>query len=85
MFEPQSDHERLLQYRCRRGLKELDVMIQPFLEDHYRSLTEPQKADFYTLMHQEDPDLLDWFLRYKKPADPAVEAIVEVFLQRLGR
>lgn len=85
MFEPMNDAERLLQYRCRRGLKELDVIIQPFLHEHFRSLSAKEQALFATLMAQEDMDLLDWFLHQTKPADPELEQLVETILERLAR
>lgn len=85
MFEPENDQERVLQWRCRRGLKELDIMIQPFLNEHYRSLSAPEQAAFARLMQAEDMDLLDWFLRHAKPADAELERAVETFLERLER
>jgi antitoxin CptB len=84
MFEPRTDQERLLQWRCRRGLKELDVLIQPFLDDGYRELDEAQQAAFARLMTHEDPDLLDWFLRQSKPDDPELEQLVERIRHRMA-
>lgn len=85
MFEPQNDQERVLQWRCRRGLKELDVIIQPFLADGYRELDPAAQAAFTRLMACEDPDLLDWFLRQSTPADPELEQLVEHIRQRVAR
>lgn len=84
MFEPRNDQERILQWRCRRGLKELDVMIQPFLSDGYRDLDSAQQAAFVRLMACEDPDLLDWFLRQSRPEDPELEQLVELIRQRVA-
>jgi len=85
MFEPQNDQERLLQWRCRRGLKELDVIIQPFLADHFRELDEAGQAAFTRLMACEDMDLLDWFMHQATPADPELEQLVERIHRALAR
>ena len=84
MFEPRNDQERILQSRCRRGLKELDMIIQPFLAQGYHALSEAQQAAFVRLMACEDPDLLDWFMRQSKPDDPELEQIVEHIRERMA-
>ena len=84
MFEPQDDQESLLQWRCRRGLKELDVLIQPFLHESFRGLSVAQKAAFTRLMACEDMDLLDWLLHQATPTDPELEQLVEHIRNRVA-
>ena len=84
MFEPQDDQERLLQWRCRRGLKELDVLIQPFLHNAFRGLSVSEKAAFTRLMACEDMDLLDWLLHQATPIDPELEQLVERIRNRVA-
>lgn len=81
MFEPQNDQERVLQWRCRRGLKELDVLIQPFLDNCYRDLSPEDKALFTELMACEDMDLFDWVMRQAKPPRPELERLVDMIVQ----
>lgn len=80
-----TDDERRLIWRCRRGLKELDVIIGPFVEEHYQGLDAASRARFARLMECEDMDLFNWFLRQSQPADPELEQMVEYILGTLAR
>lgn len=77
--------ERRLQWHCRRGLKELDVILGPFMDEHYRQLEPLDKALFIRLVDNEDMDLFNWFMRQAKPADPELERMIELILARLAR
>lgn len=80
-----TDQERRLQWRCRRGLKELDVIMGPFMDEHYRELTPDDKVLFARLVDCEDMDLFNWFMRQDKPADPELERMIDLILVRLAR
>lgn len=77
--------ERRLQWHCRRGLKELDVILSPFMDEHYRQLAPIDKALFIRLVDNEDMDLFNWFMRQTKPADAELERMIELILTRLAR
>lgn len=77
--------ERKLQWHCRRGLKELDVILGPFFEQHYLSLPAADKAGFRRLIDCEDMDLFNWFMRQDAPSDPELERMIDLVLARLGR
>lgn len=55
-----SDQEKLLYWRCRRGMRELDLMLLPFFESCYKTLPVQQQADFAKLLEQTDQDLYQW-------------------------
>lgn len=77
--------ERKLQWHCRRGLKELDVILGPFFEQHYLSLAADDKAVFSRLVDCEDMDLFNWFMGQDSPSDPELERMIGLILARLGR
>ncbi|MDI1301036.1 MAG: succinate dehydrogenase assembly factor 2 [bacterium] len=77
--------ERRLQWHCRRGLKELDMILGPFMDEHYRQLEPLDKALFMRLVDNEDVDLFNWFMRQGTPADPELERMIELILARLAR
>ncbi len=52
-------------WRCRRGLWELDVILQNFYTQHYHSLSNKEKIDFQWLLLQTDP-YLQKILVYKE-------------------
>ncbi len=62
-------HPGRLAWRCRRGLKELDVLILPFFEQHFSALGPEQQQIFSRFLAEEDVDLLDWLVN-NLPAPP---------------
>ena len=60
-----------LRWRCRRGLKELDVMLERFLAGKFLELSEQDKSHFDKLLSESDMDLLEWVLGKSEP--PSLE------------
>lgn len=56
-----------LRWRCRRGVKELDVLMERFVAAHLPRLAPPQVAILDRLLDASDPDLMDWILE-RQPA-----------------
>ena len=71
-----------LKWATRRGMLELDLILLPFLENHYESLEEQDKAKFQQLLACQDPELFDWFMGKAMPEDPDLKDIVKIVLQR---
>lgn len=57
-----------LQWRCRRGTKELDVVLNRFLEKHYDALSNLELQQFDELLNSQDTILWYW-LSGQKEAD----------------
>lgn len=67
-----------MRWRCRRGLLELDLVLVPFVDKHYASLSEAQKVDFDVLLDLPDNILWDK-ITGKEPADHAAqESLLEL-------
>jgi len=60
-----------LRWQCRRGMLELDLLLQGFLDAGYTDLTEQQQEQFVQMLDFEDQLLLDWLMGYVVPADGA--------------
>lgn len=71
-----ADQSRL-QWRCRRGMLELDLLLQDFLATYYSHLSESQLAAFEELLTYSDPMLLEILLGKKRTADQSVARIIE--------
>ena len=56
------DHERLkkLKWLCRRGMKELDILLEQFLADHETALNRGEWSELEQLLSTEDDVLWDW-------------------------
>lgn len=56
-------------WRCRRGIREMDLLLQRFIEQRYDGLSADEKATFATLLEQPDLDIMDWLMgRIAPPA-----------------
>jgi antitoxin CptB len=65
-----------VRWACRRGMLELDVLFQPFVEKHYEALSDADKATFVRLLECEDPELFAWFMGHEICQDPELAAMV---------
>ena len=74
--------EARLRWRCRRGMKELDVLLARWLDRRWPVADEAQRRDFAWLLEQADPDLADWLIGGARPADPARAALVDEIVRR---
>ena len=59
------DERKRLKWMCRRGTKELDVLMTTYLQDSYDTATDAEKAGFFALLQLEDTELYDLFLGLK--------------------
>ena len=67
-----SEAERAAYHRVlwhsRRGMLELDILLEGFVRHRYLELSAPQQALYRQLLACEDQQLFDWFLK-KRPVD----------------
>ena len=66
-----------IRWRCRRGLLELDIVLQRFLERRFEGLGAAERRLFDELLDAPDNDLLDMALGRAEPA-PRYRAVVEM-------
>lgn len=68
-----------VRWRCRRGLLELDIVLDRFVDRHYACLNEAQRAAFDLLLDMPDPTLWD-MIANTRPLSPQNErcAVLEL-------
>jgi succinate dehydrogenase flavin-adding protein (antitoxin of CptAB toxin-antitoxin module) len=66
-----------VRWRCRRGLLELDLILQGFLEKRYPHLDADQRRLFDELLEEADNDLLDLAMGRCEP-QPRYRMMVEM-------
>ena len=71
----ENDHQRM-RWASRRGMLELDLVLAPYVEEVYGTLSEEDRACYQRLMECEDQDLYAWFLGREEPGDPALAGLV---------
>ena len=69
-----------MRWASRRGMLELDLVLEPFVTARYAGLSERDRLRFQELMRCEDQDLFGWFLRREQPEDEELAAIVNQVL-----
>jgi antitoxin CptB len=66
-----------LTWQCRRGMRELDVLLRGFLERRFDGLDAHERDSFVRLLDYPDAVLLEWLMGRMVPADKEVAAIVQ--------
>ena len=62
-------------WKSRRGLKELDLILLPFVENHFLELNEIEKQSFIELLKNEDVELMDWLINLTSPPKSMLKII----------
>ncbi len=65
-----------LQWRCRRGMLELDLLLLPFVENVYDSLSAEDKHKFHLLLDLQDQELLECLMLQTPPQDNNLNDII---------
>jgi antitoxin CptB len=68
---------RRLRWRCRRGLLEVDLLLQRFARDRLEALSAEEAAVLAGLLERPDAELLEWLLGRERPEDPQVADVVD--------
>ncbi len=73
---PDDEVVRRLRWRCRRGTKELDLLLLRYLERVYPLAGADDKAGFERLLEAQDPDLAAWLYGRSACPDPGLAPLV---------
>ena len=73
-----SDKKSRLLWQCRRGIKEMDIIFQDFINHLYDQLTDDKKNAFSRLLDEQDLDILNWIMGKDKPRDNELVNIVNI-------
>ena len=66
-----------LRWQCRRGMLELDLLLNGFLETKYSQLEASQREDFVTLLSYPDQTLYELLMDKMASSNPAIAQIVQ--------
>ena len=65
-------------WRCRRGLLELDIVLQRFMDQHYAQLDEAELRQFDSLLDLADNDLWDMITARKEAEDKSLQPVLRL-------
>jgi len=63
-------------------MKELDFLLEGWLDRCYAGAGEARREAFHRLLEAQDPELVAWLFERQRPDDPAVAALVDELLDR---
>lgn len=67
-----------LKWFARRGMKELDVLMERYLEHRYDVAPEIERQAFVALMACEDPDIWAWVMGFQDmPEEREIANVIE--------
>jgi antitoxin CptB len=64
------------EWRCRRGKRELDLLLQTYLENEYDRASVAEKNAFLELLNCQDTELLDHLFNRTIPENPSQVQVV---------
>ena len=78
-FSPDPDHATAsrLRWRCRRGMRELDALLERWLAERCPGADASDRANFARLLESEADQLWDWCMGRSRPDDPNLAAMVD--------
>ncbi len=71
-----SQRKAKINWNCRRGMLELDLIFERFFKNTFDTLSDDQVNVFERLLDQPDPDLYAWLMGYETPVDKELMNIV---------
>lgn len=74
----ESSSQAKLKWACRRGMKELDLVLIPFIEHNFHWLNQQQQTDFERLLDLDDLTLFNALFKHEKLDDPFLQALINL-------
>ncbi len=72
------EHLGKLRWRCRRGMKELDLLTLSYLDRHYPTASAAEQQAFADLLEVQDPLLMSYMVGRETPTDAAMARVVNI-------
>ena len=66
-----------LRWQCRRGMLELDYLLESFLNDHFDGLNSTEQMQFKKLLGYQDRLILNWLLGKSSPQDKQLLPLIK--------
>jgi antitoxin CptB len=73
-----------LRWRCRRGMRELDVLLERYLADRWPSAPAERRAAFRALLELPDPDLAALLLGKSVTPVSGITRLVKEITESIG-
>ena len=81
---PQPEDLGRLRWRCRRGMRELDVLLARYLDERFCGAPREEQEAFRRLLETQDPVIYGYCLG-SEPPPPRFAALIERITAGSGR
>ncbi len=71
-----NEEKARLRWRCRRGMREVELLLEDFLEKGYQGLEGREHEAFSRLLEYPDQQLMAYLYGRAVPADEEIKGIV---------
>ncbi|MCH8550476.1 MAG: succinate dehydrogenase assembly factor 2 [Natronospirillum sp.] len=71
-------------WHSRRGMRELDLLLVPFVQEAYPSLTSEDQLLYEAFLKLEDQDLYNLLMRRVEATEPGLVRIISLVLGHSG-
>ena len=72
-----------LKWLCRRGMKELDVLLERYLARDYADASVAERAAFRELLELQDPVLWDYVMERDQPQEEVMQDVIRKLVSTL--
>ena len=76
-----SESTAALRWRCRRGMRELDQLLQRYLEHGWPQADDRERSVFLRLLEVEDDKLWQWCMGQDRPEDAELHELVQRIIE----
>lgn len=76
----QSSEQSRLAWQCRRGMRELDLLLLQYLESRYARANDDEKSAFQAVLDLPDPELNGYLLQRQTPVSEPIARVIECIL-----
>ena len=70
-----------LRWRCRRGMKELDLLLLRYVEEQYCEASSAHQEAFRALLDAPDPVIYAYCLGGERPSSPLLSNVIQRITQ----
>ena len=73
--------KRKIFWHSRRGMLELDLLLVPFVNEVFDTLSKSEKLSYLSLIDEEDQDIFAWLVVGSAPANTRYASIISKILE----
>jgi antitoxin CptB len=71
-----------LRWLCRRGMKELDLLMERYLDHSFDRASQQDQQAFRAILQMPDPELYDLIVGRSSSSDPDIARVIHIMLEQ---